>query len=138
MAIAVNPNEPFDYVLKEDRELPPEEQTIFHLRPLKHHERVKLDDMRYGMNARTSTVETPQGQIADLTLKVGLQGWKNLRDGNGGDVPFEQNPKTLNLLGTNLRPPTDECLGRLHPNHVDELVEAIRDVNRLTDEEGKG
>lgn len=137
MAIAVNPKQPFDYVLKADRELPPDEQTTFHLRPLSHTERVQLDNMRYQMDGKTNQVGSPQGNIADKALKCGLQGWVNLRDSNGEQVPFEIERKSLNILGTQLSPPTDACLSRLHPDDVAEILEAIQTVQRVTDDEGK-
>jgi hypothetical protein len=139
MAIAVNPNEPFDYVLEADRDLPPDEQTVFHLRPLSHSQRTKLDDLRFRMEGKTQVVGTPAGYMQDQVLKAGLMGWDNLRDAHGEQVPFVTTaPKTPNVLGTNLSHPTDECLGRLHPNDAAELEAAIRTVQRVTDEEGKG
>jgi len=69
---------PFDYVLRTDRDLPAEEQTIWHLRPvtaseweiIEHAQR--LDNAEYHAHAR-------------MILDYGLLGWSNY-DGDPGRV----------------------------------------------------
>lgn len=137
MVIAIDPKEEFDYVLKADRELPEEQQTVFKLRPLSHTQRTKLQDMEYRWERGTDVISMPQGSMSHQILQCGLAGWTNLRDAEGNEIEFRTG-KVVNVLGKNVSPVADACLDRLHPADLQELAQAIGEVQRVTVEEGKG
>lgn len=83
----------FEYVLEDERDLPADDQTVWILRRLTWAEKKSLP--------RPTTVQTPTGDIRiefdrqtanERVLNLGLRGWRNLKDGSGGDVAFESNP----------------------------------------------
>lgn len=147
MATAINPRQQFRYVLEDDRELEQREQTVWLLKPLTHAQRKALDNMAFNYDRERSLMGTPQGDMSDATIKCGLVGWENFRAppdevqraaGELGElIEFEPSQKTLNILNTQLRPLSDRCLDRIHPNHLTELVNAIQNVNTLSVDEGK-
>lgn len=78
------------FVPKEDRGLPPGEQTRFLLEFLDPYTDAKLSDEVYairGMGAnRKESVRS--GTQQNETLKKCLKGWENFKDSSGRDVPF--------------------------------------------------
>ncbi|MGB0685828.1 MAG: hypothetical protein ACPGQD_06575 [Planctomycetota bacterium] len=125
MARAVTPQDRYRYVLKADRELPEEEQTVWWFRALTAKETAKLEDL-LGYNRSTDEVRLNLGTTLANTLKAGLVDCENLLDEEGAVVEFERSEKTLNLLGENLKGlVTDRFLGRIHPEDRKELADAI-------------
>jgi hypothetical protein len=94
MVIAVDPNTTVEYVLREDRSLPREQQTVFLVKPLTLQEEHEVP--------RVAANDGHEG--GTLILVRGLRGWSNLRDAAGADVPFEGDSKGN---------PTRACLARL-------------------------
>jgi len=114
MAISIDPQESISFVCKEDRDLKPEEQTTFLLCPLTVRDEqalAKLDDQyTFGLE----------------TLRRGLRGWENFLDSKGQDVPFETNRDGK---------PTDNTIARIPIGIRSQIVTAIVDTAKLTEEE---
>lgn len=90
MAIALDPNRTWDYILEADRELPKSGQTTFHLRSLTPSELAEVNDLGFMHQVqggkRTGEVRaTPAAQVL-RTLQCGLTGWTNLLDSKGKQV----------------------------------------------------
>lgn len=94
MVLSINPRETFEYVLPEDKDLPEEQRVTWILSGLSMLQWARVMDAR-----------TP-GAMALLTLRMGLRGWRNFRDENGAEIPFE-------LSRGQPRQVTDECLERV-------------------------
>ncbi len=86
MAIALN-LKAVDFVLKCDKDLPPEEQTIFKIKPLTAKQYMEMADT---MEYSGETVKH-MGLATYNMLKIGLIGWKNFKDAEGNDVSFITN-----------------------------------------------
>lgn len=82
----------FDYVLREDREKPRAEQTVFRLRPLTFREQEELSHQRIGANPdqaeREVWIDRDPMRTAREILNRGLMNWGNLQNG-AGTVDFE-------------------------------------------------
>jgi hypothetical protein len=129
MPIALNPKSTFAYVLECDRDLPTEEQTIFHLRGLTVSEEASVSDSMILAHGGSNDLTFRAGTHQLTVLRFGLRGWDNLRDGDGAEVPFEQtkgHPRHI----------TDECLDRLEGRWRQELVNAILERGQVTAAEG--
>jgi hypothetical protein len=70
-----------DYTLEEDRELPPEEQSVFKLKILSPHESARLQDRMTG--EKTYAMNTLDA------VREGLKGWENLNDADGNPIKFK-------------------------------------------------
>jgi len=123
MAIAVDPHRSVRYVLKEDRELPEDQQTVFLLRALSARELAQVED---GMSVVTpgGDVRIATGSQSLRTLDLGLTGWENFLTPDGKLVPFDGNAKASNW-------------DYLRPSWRRELSNAILDQTRLTEAERK-
>lgn len=79
-----------EYICKEDRELPKEDQTVWELKLLGAKEQAKLRDDLYEISGmgegRTERFKT--GSTALKALELGLKGWRNFRYDDGEPVPF--------------------------------------------------
>lgn len=126
MAIAIDPNKTFEYVLLCDRELPPEEQTIFHLKALSARELAEIQD-KAARADMDGNFEFRSGSQTLRILEIGVRGWKNLRDAQGNEIAFREN---------NGRP-RGENWDLLLPEWRRELANAITEQNRISGAERK-
>ncbi|MFH0907798.1 MAG: hypothetical protein V1929_03420 [bacterium] len=96
MAIAYDPDNFFDYVLERERKLPPDEQTIWHLKTLSAREMAAVENS--WQHKVSADEETPKGKNVSMNmnrgtmivelLRRGLCGWDNLLDRKGKPVAF--------------------------------------------------
>lgn len=135
--IAIDPEEVFDYVLKAERDKPEEEQSVFELGVLTSRQEAKLQDQAFSMSGATMVATTPSGTMNLQTLRAALRNWRKVRARDGSEVPFECEGKRLDVLGEQLDPPSYKTLDRIHPDDRAELAQAIRNANRVTDDEAK-
>lgn len=122
MAIAVDPNRTFDYVLKEDRDLPPEQQTVFKLKVLSARELARLEDSVSVMD-KDGNWQVKVGTKTLEILSCGLRRWDNFRDRNGNLITF---------VGS-----MDDNFDRLRPEWRRELADAITEQANLSEDERK-
>jgi len=127
MAIALDPNRSHRYVLREDASLPVEDQTVFLLRSLT----VRDDEMIQNSKMVASSggeFRLQPGTEDLMTLRLGLIGVENFRDGAGKMVHFDADKRGQ---------VTDAFLSRLRKEWRSELADAIRTLNTLTTDEKK-
>lgn len=127
MPIARSTKEVFDYVLTEDRELPKEKQTVFHLRRL---------STRLAMRCRD--LAENQGQMGEFALRAGIAGWTNFADEEGATVKCEHDKGSHTLFGIEVRDPLSiASLNRIPPQCLGELAAAIITGNTLSADDVK-
>jgi hypothetical protein len=146
MAVALSPHVTEDYVLKEDRALPPEQQTIWKVRPLTSSEHYHITcsmfaavDMSKGAEAQAVKDHMDAGEepkldevfslVRDmeklmegqrLKVRCGLAGAENYRDERGNLVRFETERGPCGRPG-----PSREFLDRMAPHQIKELADAV-------------
>lgn len=135
MTIAVDPNKPFDYVLKADRGAA--KPTRWKLKPLTVREEAELRDgiMQYGGQGAGVEGRMLAGSTELRTLKLGLVGCEDFYDSDGNAIAFESEPD-------NKRHPTrsvvtDAFLSWISRGDRTELAEAIAERNHVTEDEEK-
>lgn len=127
MPVARSTREVFDYVCQEDRELPKEKQTVFHLRRL---------STRHAVRARDLAEE--QGRMCEFALRAGIAGWDNLCDDEGRAVPCAHDKGVHGIFGIEVKDPLSlESLNRLPPQIIGELASAIITGNTLSEDDVK-
>ena len=94
-----------DYILEEDRELKPEEQTVFKLKYLTAVQAAELQD--------TFTTNKNYAMQMLEAVKLALAGWDNLVDENDKTVAFKSAKKVDNAMEQNIN--------RLSPSWITEL-----------------
>lgn len=109
MAIALLPNQTWDYVLQDDRKLPPEQQTVFHLRGLTKREKHHYHNLR----TREMPFLGSEGDVRHASVRAGLVGWSNYKLPNGAEAKFETTKEDVEVLGRKCRPISDECMTHL-------------------------
>lgn len=87
--IATDISETMDYVPRGDRELPPEQQTVFVLRTFDAKTKAKVSDagLRAERVGDDLQYQMAQGQSAYEYVRRGVKTWRNLKNGAGADVP---------------------------------------------------
>jgi len=123
--IATNPKSTWSYVLIQDRALPKEQQTVFHLKHLTLSEEHQTFD---GLD-RIGAIGLGRRDLGSSylrSLRAGLTGWSNMQDGKGGFV--EPGKNAFGQL-------SDESLQRLTLDQRIELARAIE--NSLGTEEAE-
>ena len=119
MVIALNPNAREEYVTKADRELPEGQRTVFSLRPLNVFDRAEVAH-RVSNGEKFTVIET---------VRLALDGWRNLIDERGQPVEFEARKDGR---------ATDECMKRLDETTLVELFHRVANREEVTlDEAGK-
>lgn len=90
MAIGIRPGEDEEYILKKERKLPKEEQTIFLIKMMTAEEGAHTVDV-LNMN--------PGGAKYALScIQMGLIEWRNLKDYEGKEIDFlDEETKLKNL-----------------------------------------
>lgn len=135
MSIGITPGREYRYVLRRDRALPRDQQTVFHYRVLLARERAQLED------EVTSVVDgdfrTTPNQTNLRTLEAALVGWDNYRDEDGDLIPFHLDSKPRMILGSLRCGPSQDTLDRLRFEDVAELAVAIRAGQHLTQDDAK-
>ena len=95
MAIAMS-LEPEPYILECDKDKPEEEQTTFFLRNLSHQ---KWGAIMRQIGGKDGDAINLVGDSASVILLACLTGWKNYRQADGSEAPFEKNmDKNLNRI----------------------------------------
>jgi len=121
--IALSPSGVFTYVLKEEREIPWDQVTVWKLRA--------LDDEELEMAMQISMAESDDAKIASGAmeiLKAGLEGWERLRapvDGKLQPVEVEYEPSPRSPLGRERRIVRRELLRTLPLSVRVELIGAV-------------
>lgn len=140
MPTAINPNVHFDYVLKCDRTLKAEEQTVWELRVLDLTELAQIEDGVVGWNPGEKGDKSDQGDITIRTgsqavriLKKGLCGVRNFFGDDGEPVEFEVDEKAQRKR--HVLEASDDFLNHLHPDWRRELGNAITEQRRLTEDQ---
>lgn len=116
MPIAVDPAKVVRYVLRAERELPPEQQTVFLLKALTARETADVEDALFFQTAIGTMVRNGSQRLRILGL--GVVGWENFPDSQGRPVPFNTQDKAANW-------------DRIAPEYQTELANAIMEANRL-------
>ena len=128
MPIFTRPRDKFEYVLKSERDLPEEAQTIFLLADLKERHRVKImDSFRVNVEEGDSTSVGGSGSRIYMAVKYGLVGWRNAKYADGTPVPFETESGS--------RVPTDDTLGMLSWADKMEIAEVVLEAAYPSEED---
>ena len=99
---AIDPNKPINYIPKEDRNKPKEEQTIFHVKFLTAGNNASLRDETYDVvgtgKQRKEMLKTGTTELK--ALRIGLKGWDNFIGDDEEPVQFdaEQIDKMLDMI----------------------------------------
>lgn len=81
----------FDYVLKSERDLPPEKQTVFRLKPLTLREQSECERVDVWVDKSGAGHQVmDRKELARKQLTFGLVGWRNFLDENGKAVEFRR------------------------------------------------
>jgi len=136
MAQGITPGDTFEYICREDRDLPQDEQTVF----VCGHLTVEQDeDIENRLGALTDDgYQVAMGSISLLALHYGLKSVKNI-DGKGADLNLERD-ETKKLLKGGLRPwktKQGEGLSLIKKSARNEVAQAIRAGGNLSEEELK-
>ena len=135
MPIALDPKEPFDYVLVAERDLPEEDRTVFHLRGLTIEEETNLNNGMLSSQMGGDEVNWNTGDYQLSTLKRGVLGWENFMDKRGEPVPF----RTMDpgkATSRKMAGVTNECLNTISSTDRTELANAITSRGKVTEDEG--
>ncbi|MBI5427542.1 MAG: hypothetical protein HZA02_04595 [Nitrospinae bacterium] len=131
MAIAVNPNEKIRYILKGDRDLPVERQTVFLLKPLRAKDAARMQDgaaeIDIGKGRADSTMRIMSGTQTLEALRSGLAGWENFKNAQGEEVVWRENNGE----------PRPEMFDLIAAKDRRELAERIIEGRDLPDESAK-
>lgn len=130
--IAIDPVSERRYILKAERGLPPEEQSVFILRPLTLRESNAIEDMTVGVGEGDG-MTIRSGSVRTRALEYGLIGWENVLDSKGNEVPFDGTRQKRG--GVEFISPNSKTLERLPRSVQHELAEAITTGSDLTEEE---
>ena len=129
MPIALDPKQTFDYVLKAERDLPAEQQTVFELRGLTIAQETAIADAMMHGTAGSSDFGLRQGTTQLMSLRFGLRGWRNFKNADGVEVAFETQKGAPRHV-------TDACLDYLSGPDRSEIANAITERHSVTAEEG--
>ena len=79
-----------DFILKADLDLPEEQRTIFHLRPLSSRDATRIDDMQEflvsGEEGKARVVSNNAAAIRCEKVRTALVGWTNARTTAGPET----------------------------------------------------
>lgn len=117
----------WEYVLREDRKLPPGEQTTWILGSLtfRDMEDVLARSLAVGDDGEVVVTTNAQAQARRI-LNRGLRGWKNYRRQDGTQIEF----RAVDEGDRRILP--EEVLDSLHPYAI-ELANAITEHSRMTE-----
>lgn len=123
------------YVLRCDRELPTDRQTVFTLRALTAQQRLALHDLPH--RDADGGINPQVGSMQRAVVRMGLAGWSNLKTADGAVVdPVVVRRDTE--AGLEVRDAVAwSSLNALDLEHLVELAEAILAGNTLTEGDAK-
>lgn len=107
-----------NYVLNAERNLPPNEQTVFLIRPLGARESAEVQDIIILDGENVLNIN----QMLLERVARGLVGWKNFADSDGKPVEFSEK--------------IEENLNRVTP-YISELSTAIKAISELSGDQEK-
>lgn len=126
----LTPRESFEFIPQSERDLPPEEQTVFKLREITLADRYRIKDaveaLETGAGAKISGLGTNQL----LTIRLGLVGVVR-------NFPQEV-LVSERVFGEKRKVPALEWLEQIPGDVLDEIYEALISRMRVSTEEGKG
>jgi hypothetical protein len=127
MVIAINPNIPLRYVLRDDRNNPSENQTTFLFKVITKGKLSELeaDFERIVKNKEGSAVNTDN---VSIVLNKFLIGWENFKDTEGNTIEFVTDSKGV---------PKEEIWDYFYVSDLIELCEAVLVLNKLSGKEVK-
>lgn len=133
--IAIDPTERHEHVLLTDRRLPDDSpnKTVWILRSLTRKERSALEDL-----GRTADGSIRIGSLVTQTVRAGLVGWSNFRDGRNQEIEFAAKSTPELVLGRVATPITDGLLDRIPDEVLTELANEIQILSTVSAAEGKG
>jgi hypothetical protein len=129
----VSPKDTYEYICREDRSLPKEEQTVFVLNYLDIDQEADIDD-KLGC-VTDAGYQVSIGSTALLSLHYGLNDVKNLSV-DGESMKLVRDESHRKLKG-GIRPWKSSCLSAIPKPARTELAEVIRNGGELTEEERK-
>jgi hypothetical protein len=117
----------WEYILRDDQELPKEEQTVWTLQPLSHRAMSEMADAQtqeFGDEGKIH-IFMMLGTRRRIALRYGIKSVSNFTDESGQEVSFEEG-----------KPVPDSFLDRLEDNWLDEIAgQIIRSGGPMTVEE---
>ena len=133
MVQALDPRDTIEIVLKDDAELPEEEQTVWLFKPLTLAAETAIADEASDLEG--NKIRVKNGSVELWTLRAGLIGVRNWKDSAGNPVELEMVPGTGFLGGKKMV--SDRSLGRISLRHRHELVDSFQNRNRLTEDDAE-
>lgn len=133
---AISPKSTYKYICKEDRDLPPEEQTVFTLRHLSVEQDAFLTDK--GGYLTDDGYNMHSGTVGLMCLDMGLVEISNMpaEDGAPAELARDETRSAKTYPG-NIRPWKRECLDAIPKAARIELVAQIRFGDELEESEEK-
>jgi len=137
--IGINPDEIIEYISEHDKD--GTNPTVFQIGVVDALTIAKIED---GLTVFTIDPKNPEsktdtklstGKRETELVRAGLKGWKNFKDKNGNDLPFETIKQRA--TGKTVEVPNDTTLGRIPVVVFKELANVIYNQNKLSDEETK-
>lgn len=125
----LTPRESFEFTPSSERDLPPEEQTVFRLKEITLADRYRIKDaveaLDTGAGAKISGIGTTQL----MTIRLGLVGVVR-------NFPaIQKSPERV--FGEKRQLPTIEWLDTIPPEVLDEIYEALSVRQHIDTEQGK-
>jgi len=131
----INPKANYDVVCPWEKDLPAEEQTIFHCKVLTLAEEELVDDSLSAMK-KGGDINMKLGSQSNLALHVGLMGITNLPDENGKNISMERDNSGKPLIG-NTYPWKKSCLLKIEKRARTHVGMAIINGGKVDEEESK-
>jgi len=137
MVMAITPDEEYRYILECDRDLPPEKQTVFILRPLSYSEYTQIEDnviesvseVRRGYRQKKNDefkMRILSGSQEKRILCSGIKRIENFKDKNGNEIIWDFHAKDNEKM---------KILSMLRPANRRELANAITEASYLDEDE---
>lgn len=140
MAIAIDPNQVTQYILRADRKLEEAKQTVWELGILDSRLRRWIKDATIGWEANSAGADKAASvglylqRRAYLLAQFGIRGWRNLLGADGRPIEAETTKHTL-TVGSRMGL-THPMMDQIEP-YIDELAGEIDRINSLTGEQIK-
>ena len=139
MLHAIQPGSTFEYVPKECQDLEDDdpERVVFEIKHLTVSELAEVEDSIGAYDREDDTMKMKVGSQTLVALRRGLRGWRNFSFSDGTEAPFKTNliSKRRGKERTTEPEPTDETLGMIPSPIRTELMNAITEGNRVSEEE---
>jgi len=133
MAIALLPNQRWDFVMPSEANLPRDQQTVFHLRSLTKREKHHYQNLR----TRQLGFIGNEGECRFQIVRAGLVGWSNFKTADGREVKFVTEKEDVEVLGRKCRPISEECMDHITDQLEVDLTEEILIGSNLNHEDRK-